>query len=106
MLVPAPFAAAVDTLRIAVGDGARHRIPPHLTLVPPVNVRDEHVEDAVDRLRAAASVIGPLRVTLGPPQTFLPDNPVLYLGVSGGDVADLRHLRDLVFQPPLERDLS
>jgi 2'-5' RNA ligase len=105
LLVPPPHDAAVDALRQAVGDGSLGRIPPHLTLVPPVNVREEDVDAALDLLRETAASRGPLTVELGPPTSFLPDNPVLYLAV-GGDVEAVRRLRDLVFRPPLERTLS
>jgi GNAT superfamily N-acetyltransferase len=42
---------------------------------------------------------------LGPPETFLPDSPVLYLAV-GGDLEGLRHVRDAVFVGPLSRSLT
>jgi len=108
LLIPPPAAAQIDTLRAAVGDGARERIPAHLTLVPPVNVRVDDLDAAVARLRDAASACRPFTLTLGPPATFLPENPVLYLAVAGGpDALRLLHaLRDAVFQPPLERPLT
>jgi 2'-5' RNA ligase len=90
-------------LRRALGDPALGRIPAHLTLVPPVNVRE--VKDAVAVLRRAAAPSRPLRLELGPPATFLPDNPVVYLSVRG-ELDDLHALRDRVFKPPLERDLT
>jgi 2'-5' RNA ligase len=82
------------------------RVPPHLTLVPPVNVRGDQLHSALARIRAAAaSQPGPLCLTLGPPATFLPVNPVLYLEV-GGDLEALGALRDAVFVAPLARKLS
>jgi 2'-5' RNA ligase len=104
LLVPPPHAVEIDGLRRALGDGALGRIPPHLTLVPPVNVRDEDVPAAIEVLRAAAAdVDGPLSVRLGPAATFAPVNPVVYLEVEGDDV---QRLRDAVFVPPLERPLT
>jgi 2'-5' RNA ligase len=81
LLVPPPWAAEIDGLRRALGDGALGRIAPHLTLVPPVNVREEDVPAALAVLRsAAAEVDGPsLVVRLGPAATFSPENPVVYL---------------------------
>ena len=106
LLPPAP-AAEVDGLRRAVEDGTLGRIPAHLTLVPPVNVRADRVGDALAVLRAAAASVGPAPValTLGPPATFLPDAPVLYLAV-GGELERLRSLRDTVFVEPLARPLT
>ncbi|MHB8670136.1 MAG: GNAT family N-acetyltransferase [Acidimicrobiales bacterium] len=79
LLVPAPFDREVDALRRAVGDGSLGRIPAHLTLVPPVNVRDDRLADAMDVLRDAAASTRPFALALGPPATFHPDTPVLYL---------------------------
>ena len=105
LLVPPPHDRAVDTLRRACGDGSLGRIPPHLTLVPPVNVREERLGEVLDHLRAAAAATRPFRLSLGPPATFLPANPVLYLPVAG-DLAALTALRERVFVEPLARDLQ
>lgn len=105
LLLPSDIAAEVDGLRRALGDGALGRIPPHITLVPPVNVREEQIDEAFAVLRRAAATTPPLAVSLGPPATFLPHNPVLYLRV-GGDHALLRTLRNAVFVEPLERPLT
>jgi 2'-5' RNA ligase len=108
LLVPTPLASEIDGLRRALGDGALARVPPHLTLVPPVNVRVERVPDALAVLRDAAAACSPLTLRLGPPTTFRPDTPTVHLGVTGDDeqVAALGRLRDAVFVPPLERDLT
>lgn len=105
LLLPPAVATEVDGLRRALGDGSLGRIPAHLTLVPPVNVREPDVPGALTVLREAAAGSGPLTLELGPVASFLPDNPVLYLAV-GGDVDALRRLRDGVFVPPLERTLA
>ncbi len=97
--------AAVDALRLALGDPALGRIPAHLTLVPPVNVRGDRLADALAVLRGAAAASSPLDLTLGPPATFLPDNPVLYLAVSD-PTGRLGTLRDVVFVEPLSRPLT
>ncbi len=106
LVLDGPMADEIDGLRRALGDPALGRIPAHLTLVPPVNVRRDQVATAVTRLRAAATkVAGPIQLTLGSVASFLPLNPVVFLAV-GGDTEDLRRLRDAVFVPPLERTLS
>ncbi|MGI8686354.1 MAG: 2'-5' RNA ligase family protein [Acidimicrobiales bacterium] len=106
LLVPPPLAAEIDGLRRALGDGALGRIPPHITLVPPVNVRDDRLGDALAVLRAAAGSTHPLALTLGPVDTFLPVDPVAYLGVAGEGAAGLWSLRDAVFSEPLARPLT
>jgi 2'-5' RNA ligase len=106
LLLPAPVSHEVDGLRRALGDRARRRIPPHLTLVPPVNVRDEHLPTALSVLRRAANNTRPLELTIGPPHSFLPDNPTIFLMVDGSGADALQALRDRVFVPPLERALT
>lgn len=108
LLVPGSLAVEVEGLRRALGDGALGRIPPHITLVPPVNVQKDRLSDALAVLRAAAVATRPLTLTLGPVASFLPVNPVLYLGVGGegGDTGGLRALRDAVFAAPLARPLT
>lgn len=105
MLVPSPAREEIDGLRRALGDPALARIAAHLTLVPPVNVREDDVPRALDVLRSAAVETRSLDLTLGPPASFMPDNPVLFLKV-GGDVDGLLALRDRIFRPPLERRLT
>lgn len=104
LLVPEPFAREIDGLRRAMGEDL-DRVAPHLTLVPPVNVRADELGVALSVLRRAAASVGPITVTLGPAVTFHPVNPVVYLEV-GGDVDAVRRVRDAVFVPPLERSMS
>lgn len=104
LLVPRPAADEIDVLRRACGDGALGRIAPHCTLVPPVNVRQDRLEEAIEVLRTSAAATSPLAVALGPPTTFLPDNPVLYLPVE--DAGEVHQLRDRVFTEPLARALT
>lgn len=106
LLVPPPLSTEIDGLRRALADGALGRIPTHLTLVPPVNVRPERVPDALAVLRRAAERTRPFTVRLGPPATFLPVNPVVYLEVTGEGADEVRRLREAVFAEPLERHLT
>jgi 2'-5' RNA ligase/GNAT superfamily N-acetyltransferase len=106
LLVPGPAATEIDGLRRALGDGAFERIPAHLTLVPPVNVPEAGMPDALAVLRAAAAATpGPLHLRLGPAATFHPVTPVVYLAVEG-DLDGLATLRTGLFRPPLARRLT
>jgi 2'-5' RNA ligase len=102
LLVPAPLDSEVDGMRRALGDGTLGRMPAHLTLVPPVNVREDRLGEALAVLRRAAAATRPFTITLGPPATFLPDSPTVYLSVAG----DVQALRDRVFVDPLARPLT
>jgi GNAT superfamily N-acetyltransferase len=105
LVMPPPLDREVDTLRRATGDGTFGRVPPHCTIVPPVNVRADRLGDALAVLRTAAAASRPIEARLGPPTTFLPDNPVLYLPVEMGAAA-VAALRQRVFQDPLARPLT
>jgi 2'-5' RNA ligase len=105
VLLGGEVGAEVDGLRRALGDGSLGRIPPHITLVPPVNVPGDRLAAAVDLLLAAGAATAPFRLVLGPATTFHPVTPVVYLAV-GGDVDAVAGLRDRVFAPPLTRSLT
>jgi 2'-5' RNA ligase len=101
LLVPEPTATEIDGLRRALGEDL-DRVPPHITLVPPVNVRVEDVDAAFAVLRRAAANVAPFTVTLGPATTFAPVNPVVYLAV-GGEVEPVHALHRAVLTDVLER---
>jgi 2'-5' RNA ligase/predicted GNAT family acetyltransferase len=108
LLVPQPTALQIDGLRRALGDGALGRIPPHITLVPPVNVAERDLPTAFSAVRRAAGGAEPLTLRLGPVATFAPVNPVAYLAV-GGDPSVLDHLtqlRSACLTGPLERTIE
>lgn len=105
LLVPEPLATQIDGLRLALGDGALGRIPPHITLVPPVNVAERDLPAAFATVRAAAAAVSALSLQLGPVDTFQPVNPVAYLRVTAdpGQRAALDELREACLKGPLDR---
>jgi len=108
LLIPAPAATEIDGIRRALGDPMLERIAPHVTLVPPINVRTNAIADVLVLLRDAASARRPFVLDLGPPRTFAPDSPTLYLSIGGSGyaLAQLASLREDVFRAPLARDLE
>ncbi len=78
------------------------RIPPHITLIPPVNVRDVDLEGVLATLRDIAAAVAPFTVVLGPTATFLPTSPTLYLEVSGA-LEGLTQLREALHAGPFDR---
>ncbi len=106
LLLPSPVAEEVNGLRRALGDRSLDRVPPHITLVPPVNVRADDLGRALALLRgAAAAAPRQVTVTLDGPASFLPANAVLYLPVDG-DVGAVHALRDRLWEAPLTRTLT
>lgn len=103
LVVPEPERTEIDGLRRACGDSTLDLVPPHVTLVPPINVRSEEVDQAVGVLRAAAAASRPVELAIGPVSSFLPVTPVLFLVVGGGGVQTLVDLRRGAMRPPLER---
>lgn len=81
LLIPPPVAVEIDGLRRALGDRQLGRIDPHITLVPPINLHDEQVAEAMAVVDAAASEAAPFDVVLGPVETFAADSPVRFLRV-------------------------
>jgi 2'-5' RNA ligase/GNAT superfamily N-acetyltransferase len=107
LLVPEPVASEVDVLRRALGVDDVGRIPPHLTIVPPVNVAEAAVDEALDLLRTVASGIAPITATLGPATSFWPTSPVVFLDVGGDEVrAAITALHERAFVPPLSRPMG
>jgi 2'-5' RNA ligase len=106
LLLPHPAAEEVRGLRRALGSPSLDTQPPHITLVPPVNVAEARVNDALAVLRrAASSVVGPLALTIGSVATFRPVSPVVYLSVQG-DVDGLLRLQQYAFAGPLLRTVD
>jgi 2'-5' RNA ligase len=105
LLLPGAVAREVDGLRRALGDAGLGRVPPHVTLVSPVNVRESEVGEALRLLRTAAAATTPIALGLGPAGSFLPANPVLHLPVGiGGDACTA--LRERLQAAPLQRPAS
>jgi len=104
LLVPGDAAVEIDGLRRALGDPGLDSVVPHLTLVPPVNVRLDDVVDVLRSIRAAAAGSVPLTLRLGPPATFAPATPVVYLPVDG-DIDGVRRLQAALRRGPMARPL-
>jgi 2'-5' RNA ligase len=106
LLVPQPLATQVDGIRRGLGDGALDRIPPHVTLVSPVNVAERDLPAAFATVRRAAAASGPLALRVGPVASFAPVNPVAYLAVDGtAEALDaLVALRTACHEGPLARE--
>lgn len=106
LLPPPSLAAVVDTLRRAIGSSSLLRIPPHLTLVPPVNVRSDDLPVVHRVLAEAAAAAAVLELRLGPVTSFAPRTPTVHLAAGGRSRADdeaLRALRGRLLRGPLER---
>ena len=102
LLLSGNAATEVDALRRATGDPDVERIPAHITLIPPVNVRDVDLDAVLATLRDAAASAASFTAQLGPTATFLPTSPTLYLEVSGA-LVELIGLRESLRVGPFDR---
>ncbi|MBV6508914.1 MAG: hypothetical protein JJLCMIEE_01981 [Acidimicrobiales bacterium] len=105
LLLPPSVSTEIDGLRRACGDPSLGLIAPHVTLVPPVNVREENLAEALGIVRRAGASAVPFLARVGPPDSFAPHSPVLHLPLddTGGAIA---RLRASVFTGPLAREVS
>ncbi len=81
-MVPAPASIEIDALRRALGDRQLGRIGAHVTIVPPINLRDDDLADAMVVVDRAAAATPPLELALGPVETFEESSPVRFLRVA------------------------
>lgn len=81
VLIPEPVATEIDVLRRALGDVQLGRIDPHVTIIPPINLREDDVVSAMATVDAAAATCAPAEVTIGPVATFAESSPVRFLAV-------------------------
>ncbi|MFP5578186.1 MAG: 2'-5' RNA ligase family protein [Acidimicrobiia bacterium] len=81
LLIPPPVSTEIDGIRRALGDRQLGRIDPHVTIIPPINLREEDVGAALAVVQAAARAAEPMTVTIGPVETFAEASPVRFLAV-------------------------
>lgn len=96
LVVRGQAAFEIDGLRRGLGSKELERLPPHLTLLAPVNLSLEDLPQAGSRFLELASRERPFALELGPPQSFAPQAPVLYLSVSAaeGELTRLKALQE------------
>lgn len=81
LVIPPPISVEIDGLRRALGDRQLGRIDPHVTIIPPINLHEDQIGDALAVVQAAARAAQPMTLTLGPVTTFAETSPVRFLAV-------------------------
>ena len=81
LLITPPASIEIDGLRRALGDRQLGRIDPHITVIPPINLHDDELTDALTVVQAAAARAEVMTLELGPVTTFSPSSPVRFLAV-------------------------
>lgn len=103
--VPEPFAAALRDGRAATGDPAAVAVPPHVTVVPPLQVPPGTVDEVVDHVRRTVAEVPAFAITLVGTGTFRPVSDVVFVQVVDGATACDR-LQEAVRTGPLSRRLA
>jgi len=92
--------AYLDDLRRSLGTDDLDRIPPHITLVPPIDLTPEQVDQLRPRVAEAALQVAPFHLVVGPVATFAPRTMTIHLAV-GGDLESLGRLAGLLPVGPI-----
>lgn len=82
--VPDPFGSELQDYRVRLGDESAHRIPTHITLVPPLEYPRAELGRVVDHLCEVAARHRPFEVHLRGTGTFRPVSPVVFVAVAEG----------------------
>lgn len=100
-MIPAPASIEIDALRRALDDRQLPRIGAHITIVPPINLHDDVVADAMVVVERAAASSTPLTLTLGPVATFDESSATRFLRVRPWDAVTALH--DACWTGPFDR---
>ena len=103
--VPDPCGPELQRYRVSLGDDEAHLIPTHITLLPPTDLADRHLDDVVAHLDAAAGSLERFRIHLRGTGTFRPVSPVVFVNVVEG-ISECELLAKSVCSGPLEVDLE
>ena len=82
--VPAPFDAVIAGQREAAGDPMAWAVPPHVTLVPPVDVAEAVLPAVEEHLVDAVAGMEPFEIHLRGTGTFRPVSPVVFVVLRSG----------------------
>ena len=105
LAVPEPFAGPLREGRAGTGDPAAAAVPPHVTVVPPVQVPEGQLDGVIAHVRRVAAGLQPFALTLMGTGTFRPVSDVVFVQVVGGARA-CDELQQQVRTGPLERRLG
>jgi 2'-5' RNA ligase len=103
--IPSPHAEMLQARRASFGDPLADSIPTHVTLLPPTDVTDDELTDAVKHLDEVATAGHPFRMVLRGTGTFRPTSPVVFVQVSSG-IGECELLEKDIRRGPLDRPLD
>ena len=105
LAIPEPWATQLQDYRTALGDETATRIPTHVTLVPPTEVRDDELSGIDEHLAATAGRCRAFDVHLRGTGTFRPVSPVVFVTLAEG-IGGCEELAHAVRRGPLDVPLT
>lgn len=84
LAVPEPWGSRLQDFRVANGDAQGAAIPTHITLVPPIEVGADGLEEIGQHLGEVAAGTPPYPVHLRGSGTFRPVSPVVFINLVEG----------------------
>lgn len=103
--IPEPYSSELSAVRTAVGDPLGSAIPPHVTLLPPVELADGALPEVTEHIAAIARATSPFALGLSGTETFRPISPVVFVSVKDG-WAECCELQGRVNSGILETELA
>ncbi len=103
--IPDPYGSRLTAARHAAGDPLADAVPPHVTLLPPTEVRLASLDDYVRQLQRLADDQPPFTMVLRGTGTFRPVSPVVFVAVAQG-IAECERLQAAVRAESVERELD
>ena len=102
--IPPPFGPELQRCRDALGDPMADAIPPHVTLLPPTEVRVDEMPVITKHLSSVAANSDPFEIHLRGAATFRPVSPVVFVALARG-ISDCEQMASAVRTGPLTVDL-
>ena len=103
--VPEPYGAELTKWRETLGDPLASAIPPHITLITPMQVDDDQLASVVDHLALVASGQWPFEIRLRGTGSFRPVSPVVFVALAAG-ISDCERVERAVRVGPLSHPVK
>lgn len=82
--IPEPYGSRLRRKRASFGDPLAATVPSHVTLMPPLTLESDGLDDVCGALGKAAAELRPFSMTLRGTGTFRPISPVVFVTVADG----------------------
>ncbi|HEY0869903.1 MAG TPA: 2'-5' RNA ligase family protein [Acidothermaceae bacterium] len=103
--VPEPYGAELTKWRETLGDPLALAIPPHVTLITPMQVDDDQLALVIDHLDLVASGQWAFDIQLRGTGSFRPVSPVVFVALAAG-ISDCERVEQAVRSGPLFHPLK